>query len=198
MPPEFKKMFFKSDQDKKLERGRYDESTLTEQQKQNQQNARRGIFKHIGENYLSVIPIVLVVTVLYFVHIDDRIHHSGFRRLLNVAAVIGLGLSLFTAGADLSMTRIGTIVGETLFKKRKMWLIVLMTFIIGVLVTVAEPDLKVMASQIGWDETQLIIFVGVGVGLFVVFGVIRIVFNQNLNMSCSWLSMPWFSLWQGS
>jgi hypothetical protein len=155
---------------------------LTEQQKQNQQNARRGIWKHIGENYLSVIPIVLVVTVLYFVHIDDQFTTPFFVAFLMCAAVIGLGLSLFTAGADLSMTRIGTIVGGTLFKQRKMWLIVLMTFIIGVLVTVAEPDLKVMASQIGWDETQLIIFVGVGVGLFVVFGVIRIVFNQNLNV----------------
>src|SRR5574344_184820 len=155
---------------------------LTAQQKQNQENARRGVWKHIGENYLSVIPIVLVVTVLYFVHVDANFTLPVFFFFLMCAVVIGLGLSLFTAGADLSMTRIGTIVGGTLFKKRKMWLVILMTFIIGVLVTVAEPDLKVMAGQIGWDQVQLIIFVGIGVGLFVVFGVIRIVFNQNLNV----------------
>src|SRR5574344_1377459 len=125
---------------------------LTEQQKQNKQNARRGVWKHIGENYLSVIPIVLVVTVLYFVHIDDKFTTPVFVAFLMCALVIGLGLSLFTAGADLSMTRIGTIVGGTLFKQRKMWLVILMTFIIGVLVTVAEPVLKVMAKPVGWDE----------------------------------------------
>jgi hypothetical protein len=154
----------------------------TVQQKQNRRNASRTIFKHIGENYLSVIPIVLVVTVLYFVKIDSKFSLPVFVAFLLSAAVIGLGLSLFTAGADLSMTRIGAIVGETLFKKRKIWLIVLMTFIIGVLVTVAEPDLKVMADQTKWDEKTLIIFVGIGVGLFVVFGVLRILFNQNLNI----------------
>jgi hypothetical protein len=155
---------------------------LTAQQKQNQQTARRNAFKHIGENYLSVIPIVLVVTVLYFLHLDSKFTIQVFTTFLLSAFVIGLGLSLFTAGADLSMTRIGTIVGETLFKKRKIWLIVIMTFIIGVLVTVAEPDLNVMAAEIKWNKIQLIAFVGVGVGLFVVFGVLRIIFNKNLNI----------------
>jgi hypothetical protein len=157
-------------------------ANLSETQKQNKETARRNIFKHIGENYLSVIPIVLVVSVLYFVHLDAKFTLQVYIAFLMSAVAIGLGLSLFTAGADLSMTRIGTLVGETLFKKRKMWLIVVMTFIIGVLVTVAEPDLKVMAGQIGWDEAPLIISVGIGVGLFVVFGVLRILFNKNLNI----------------
>ncbi len=155
---------------------------LNAQQKQNRRNASHAVFKHIGENYLSVLPIVLVVTVLYFVKIDPSFSLQVYLAFLMSAFVIGLGLSLFTAGADLSMTRIGTIVGETLFKKRKIWLIILMTFILGVLVTVAEPDLKVMADQIHMDPTQLIVFVGLGVGLFVVFGVLRILLNQNLNV----------------
>jgi hypothetical protein len=138
--------------------------------------------RKIGESFLSVIPIVLVVTVLYFTNIIKDFYLPGYISFLMSAFFIGLGLALFTAGADQSMSRIGQIVGETLFRKRKLWLIVLMTFIIGVLVTVAEPDLKVMALQIGWDEAVLIISVGVGVGLFVVFGVLRILFNQNLNI----------------
>lgn len=157
-------------------------ASLTEAQKQNKATARRNVFKHIGENYLSVIPIVLVVSVLYFIHLDTKFTLQVYVAFLMSAVAIGLGLSLFTAGADLSMTRIGTLVGETLFKKRKMWLIVIMTFVIGVLVTVAEPDLKVMATQIGWEPIPLIISVGVGVGLFVVFGVLRILFNKNLNI----------------
>lgn len=142
----------------------------------------RALLSHLGENYLSVLPIVLAVLVIYFTHVDPNFTVQTLFAFLASALVIGLGLSLFTAGADQAMTRIGTIIGETLFKKRKMWLIVLMTFLIGVLVTVAEPDLKVMASQIGWDEGLLIVSVGVGVGLFVVFGVLRILFNQSLNI----------------
>lgn len=160
-------------------------ASLSEAQKQSKDTAdtaRRNILKHVGENYLSVIPIVLVVSVLYFIHLDSKFTLQVYVAFLMSAVAIGLGLSLFTAGADLSMTRIGTLVGETLFKKRKMWLIVIMTFIIGVLVTVAEPDLKVMAGQIGWDQTALIISVGVGVGLFVVFGVLRILFNKSLSI----------------
>ena len=101
---------------------------LNAQQKQNRRNASHAVFKHIGENYLSVLPIVLVVTVLYFVKIDPSFSLQVYLAFLMSAFVIGLGLSLFTAGADLSMTRIGTIVGETLFKKRKIWLIILMKY----------------------------------------------------------------------
>lgn len=152
----------------------------------NRKNRDHGIelfwLRKIGESFLSVIPIVLVVTTLYFTHIIKDFYLPGYISFLMSAFFIGLGLALFTAGADQSMSRIGQIVGETLFKKRKLWLIILMTFIIGVLVTVAEPDLKVMAIQIGWNQASLIISVGVGVGLFVVFGVLRILFNQNLNV----------------
>jgi hypothetical protein len=138
--------------------------------------------QHVGLNFLSVLPIVLVVVTLYLVHVDSAFTLPTLVGFLLCAFLIGLGLALFTAGADQSMTRIGQIVGETLFKKRKIWLIVLMTFLIGVLVTVAEPDLKVMAQQIGWDELALIVSVGIGVGLFVVLGVLRILFNKNLNI----------------
>jgi hypothetical protein len=138
--------------------------------------------QHVGLNYLSVLPIVLVVGTLYFVHVDSAFTLPTLIGFLLCAVLIGLGLALFTAGADQSMTRIGQIVGETLFKKRKIWLIVLMTFLIGVIVTVAEPDLKVMAQQIGWDEIALIASVGIGVGLFVVLGVLRILLNKNLNI----------------
>lgn len=98
------------------------------------------------------------------------------------AFFIAIGLTFFNNGAEQYMSKVGTIVGETLFKQKKLFLVILMTFIIGVLVTVAEPDLKVMAGQIGWDEQLLIISVGVGVGLFVVFGVLRILFKKNLNI----------------
>jgi len=140
------------------------------------------LWRKLGESYLSVFPIVLVVSVLFFTKLISTFSIQSYVSFLFCAFLIGLGLALFTSGADQSMSRIGAIIGGTLFKQRKMWLIVLMTFLIGVLVTVAEPDLKVMASQIGWNVITLIISIGIGVGLFIVFGVLRIVFNKNLNV----------------
>lgn len=158
-------------------------SARTIPQEQSRKSASQALWKHVGENYLCVIPIVLVVTGLFFWKIDSSFTTPTFVAFLISAFFIGLGLSLFTAGADQSMSRIGTIIGETLFKKRRIWLIVLMTFLIGVIVTVAEPDITVMSKQIGFSNpTILIITIGVGVGLFVVFGVLRIMLNKNLNI----------------
>lgn len=140
------------------------------------------VWRKLGESFLSVFPIVLVVSILYFTKLIPEFSGESYVAFLCCAFFIGVGLALFTAGADQSMSRIGTIIGETLFKQRKMWLILLMTFLIGVLVTVAEPDLKVMAGQIGWNVYLLIFSIGIGVGLFVVFGVLRIIFNKNLNV----------------
>ncbi|MCI1245394.1 MAG: DUF1538 domain-containing protein [Bacilli bacterium] len=138
--------------------------------------------RKLGESFLSVVPILIVVTVLYFTRIIKDFYLPGYVSFLVAAFFIGLGLALFTVGAEQSMSRIGQVIGETLFRKRKLWLIIVMTFLIGLLVTVAEPDLRVMASQIGWNEIALIAAVGIGVGLFVVFGVLRILFNKNLNI----------------
>jgi hypothetical protein len=134
------------------------------------------------ESFLCVVPIALVVVVLFFTNVIPNFGGEALTGFLLCAVLIAIGLGLFTFGIDQSMSRIGQVVGETLFKKKNIWLVVIMTFLIGVLVTVAEPDLKVMANQIGFDEQLLIIGVGIGVGLFVVFGVLRIIFNKSLNI----------------
>src|SRR5574344_1690413 len=74
--------------------------------------------RKIGESFLSVIPIVLVVTVLYFTRIIKDFYIQGYVSFLFSAFMIGIGLALFTAGADQSISRIGEIVGSTLFRKR--------------------------------------------------------------------------------
>src|SRR5574344_1976914 len=78
----------------KKRRGETILAKLNAQQKQNRRNASHSVFKHIGENYLSVLPIVLVVTVLYFVKIDPSFSLQVYLAFLMSAFVIGLGLSL--------------------------------------------------------------------------------------------------------
>ena len=133
-------------------------------------------------SFASVLPIVAVISIVFFTGIVGDFNLPAYVSFLICSALIVLGLSLFNVGSEASMSAIGKIIGESLFKKRKIFFVVATTFVIGVLVTIAEPDLKVTAAQIGVDEVLLITIIGVGVGLFVVFGVLRIIFNKNLNI----------------
>lgn len=152
-------------------------------ERKNRRSGKRSMFfGKMLESYVSVIPIILVVVVIYFTGVIKDFNIMTLVAFLISAALIGFGLTWFNLGIEESMSKIGSIVGETLFKKKNIFFIVAMTFIIGVLITVAEPDLKVMASQVGWNENVLIIGVGIGVGLFVTFGVLRIIFNKSLNV----------------
>ena len=143
---------------------------------------RSAFLLKLRESFVSVLPIVAVISILFFTGAIADFSLPAYISFLICSVLIVIGLSLFNIGAEASMSAIGKIIGESLFKKRKIFFVVAMTFIIGVLVTIAEPDLKVTASQIGVDELLLIGMIGVGVGLFVVFGVLRIIFNKNLNI----------------
>ena len=85
----------------------------------------------VGESFLSVIPIVAVVVVVYLTGIVPAFSLPGLVLFLVSAAFIGIGLSLFQIGCDRSMSEIGQTIGETLFKGKKMWVVVLMTFLLG-------------------------------------------------------------------
>ena len=80
------------------------------------------------------------------------------------------------------MTPMGRHVGEGLTKSRRMGILVLVCFLMGVLITVAEPDLSVLAGQISAvvNPTLLIVTVGVGVGLFLALAIIRMVTRTDL------------------
>jgi hypothetical protein len=89
---------------------------------------------------------------------------------------------LFSIGTEQAMTPMGEYVGTSLTKKQSLFFVIVITFLLGIFVTIAEPDLQVLATQVPINSWLLIISVGVGVGIFFVIGVIRIIFQQSLNM----------------
>ena len=100
--------------------------------------------------------------------------------LIGVVFLI-VGMSLFTAGAEMSMQPLGAKIGITVAQTGKIWLIAFISFIIGILVTISEPDLVILADQVGGIENMvLILTVSVGVGVFLLIAVMRIVFGWNL------------------
>ncbi len=133
----------------------------------------------IVESLRSVLPIALIVLALSVTLVPISTGDM-FLFLVGVVCLI-IGMSLFTAGAEMSMQQLGSKIGSTVGSSKKIWLIAFISFIIGILVTISEPDLVILAEQVnGMDNWILILTVSVGVGIFLAIAVMRIVFNWNL------------------
>ena len=112
------------------------------------------------------------------------------------AVFLVLGIGLFNLGADLAMTPMGNHVGSGLSRQKKLWLLLVVCFILGVLITVAEPDLQVLAKQVQsvMNGTVLIYAVGFGVGGFLLIAILRIVFRERLSNILMLFYMSLFAL----
>ena len=147
------------------------------------------IKEKMHESVASVLPIAAIVAILclFFVPVNNGLLLSF---VIGTAMII-VGMSLFTIGSELSMTQIGTHIGAKMTKSRKLWLIILLSFVLGIAITVAEPDLQVLATNApSIDTSVLIITVSVGVGLFLVVSMLRIFFG----IKFKWLLIGFYGL----
>ena len=132
------------------------------------------------EAVASVLPITLIVAALclLFVPVSTDLMLAFFIGSLMLIA----GMALFTVGSDTSMSQIGTHMGARMTKSRKLWLIIAVSFLLGTFITISEPDLTVLATNVpSIDTTVLIITVSVGVGLCLVLCMLRILFAIPFN-----------------
>ena len=135
----------------------------------------------IVESLKSVLPIALIVLGLSITIVPISTGDM-FLFLVGVACLV-FGMSLFTAGAEMSMQPLGSKIGSTVGGSRKIWLIAFISFIIGILVTISEPDLVILAEQVnGLENMILILTVSVGVGIFLAIAVLRIIFGWSLTI----------------
>ena len=133
----------------------------------------------INESISSVLPIAVIVALmcLSFVPVTTDLMLAFL--LGTIMLIVGMGL--FTLGAEASMTQIGNHIGAKMTKSRRLWLILVLSFVLGIAITVAEPDLQVLASNVPHiNTTVLIITVSVGVGLFLVICMLRILLGIQL------------------
>ena len=153
------------------------------------------LWKKIKEALVSALPITLIV---YLVSFLPWFNFSTTELIsFTIGAVLLIfGIGLFNMGADLAMTPMGTHVGAGLSKQKKLSLLLLVCFVMGLLITIAEPDLQVLAKQVGsvLNGTMLIATVGVGVGLFLIVAILRIVFKRRLAMILMLFYMLLFAL----
>lgn len=130
----------------------------------------------LKEAVFSVFPITAIVLLLHFT-IAPLPFYTLLLFLIGALMLI-LGMAFFTLGADISMMAMGEKIGSFLTKSRNLLLIIFTTFIMGVFITMAEPDLKVLANQTpAVPDMVLIVAVAVGVGIFLVVSFLRVFFQ---------------------
>lgn len=139
------------------------------------------IKKNLAESFSSIFPIALIVIIL---SMSITPLDPGDMVLFLIGSVfLVFGMSVFTMGAEMSMLQLGSKIGSKVAGSGKIWLITFISFIIGILITVSEPDLQILATQVPDIENfLLIITVSVGVGIFLAIALIRILFGVSLQI----------------
>ena len=142
---------------------------------------RERLREKLIEALKAVLPIVCIVLLLSFT--VAPLPASILLAYLFGGLLLILGMMFFTLGAELAMQPMGEQLGSGITKTRKLWLILPIGFLLGALITVSEPDLQVLADQVPSIPSPILIWgVAIGVGLFLVLALARMLFGISLNV----------------
>ncbi len=149
----------------------------------------------LKESCVSVLPVAVIVLLL---NCTPLVHFTATETTVFIVCAVALivGMSLFNLGADIAMTPMGEQIGSNLSKSGKIKSLLAICFVMGVFVTVAEPDLSVLATQVKdiLNSTVLTLSIGAGVGIFLVLSVLKILFHVSLSKMLSFFYMLLFAL----
>ena len=140
------------------------------------------ILSKIKESLISVLPITVIVVILSLT-VAPMSGGAILSFLIGCLLVIG-GMSLFALGADVAMIPIGELVGSATTKTRNLTVIIVISLLIGAIITVAEPDLSVLASGLAASINKwvLISLVAIGVGIFLALSMLRVIFGISFRL----------------
>jgi len=136
------------------------------------------------EVIFAMLPVVAVVTILQIsmLHLPWEV----MWRFLSGAVMVGGGLFLFLLGVQIGILPMGEMIGAALARQGKLWLLVFFGFILGFVVTVAEPNVRVLALQVNLvsggaiSRSVLVYAIALGLGIFVALAMLRTIFNVPL------------------
>ncbi len=153
------------------------------------------LLKKLQESLISVLPVALLV---FFLNLTPLVDLSSKELIVFLISAVFLivGIGLFNLGADLAMTPMGEHIGAGLTKTKNLFLLLFVCFVMGLLITIAEPDLTVLATQVKdlIDETLLVVTVGIGVGIFLLLSVLKIIFRKPLSSMLLYFYMLLFAI----
>lgn len=139
------------------------------------------IISKLKEVLFSVLPITAIVIILNFTltPIDTPL----IIRFLIGAVLIILGLTIFLIGVDIGITPIGNTMGAKIVKSNKVWIVVIAGLLLGFFISIAEPDLHILAGQVDSvtsgliSKSIIVVVVSLGIATMLSLGLTRIVYN---------------------
>ena len=138
------------------------------------------LLEKIEESLAAVLPITFIVLIISVT--IAPLTPGTLVLFLFGALLLVFGMGFFTLGVDMSMIPMGDGIGVEISKSRRIGLPLIVCFVLGVVVTIAEPDLQVLAEQLPTvDNMVLILAVAVGVGFFLVVAQVRMLLNIPLS-----------------
>ncbi len=141
--------------------------------------SRTVLTEKLKESVAAVLPVSLIVLLLSFTL--TPVSNEALLSFLLSAVMLVIGMALFTLGAESAMTPMGEYVGARMTASKRIFRMLFIAFFVGVLITVSEPDLTVLAEQVSSiDALTLIIAIGVGVGVFLAIALFRILLGIRL------------------
>lgn len=143
------------------------------------------ILNKLKETAVSVLPVMAIVLFLGLTFVP--LEKSLLVRFVAGGLFLILGLTIFLLGVDLGIQPMGERCGAELTKKRSLFLLLFVAFIIGFIVTAAEPDIQVFGDQVrglfpSVNKIAITFVIAAGVGLFIMLGLLRTV----LGLSIKW------------
>ena len=139
------------------------------------------LFEKLKEVLYAVLPITFIVIILHFTlaPLDSMLI---YRFLIGVVLIV-LGLSIFLFGVDIGITPIGNSMGSAIAKSNRIWIVVVAGLALGFFISIAEPDLHVLAAQVDTvtsgliSKISIVAVVSVGIAIMLAIGLVRIVYN---------------------
>ncbi|HHT11037.1 MAG TPA: DUF1538 domain-containing protein [Atribacter sp.] len=138
----------------------------------------------LKEVFVSVFPITIIVFILHFTIAPVELYQ--LLRFIIGAVLIFFGLSVFLLGVDIGVSQIGHLMGSFLVKSNKVLIVGVIGLILGFFISIAEPDLHVLANQVDLvtsgtiSKTSILVIVSIGIAVLMTIGLFRIIFNISL------------------
>lgn len=139
------------------------------------------MLKNLKEVVIAILPMTLLIVILTFIFAP--LDSDEMISFLFGAGIMMIGMTLFLFGADYSMMEVGRLVGKYMIKKKSLTILIALGFMIGIVITVAEPSVQVLGQQVNQisegkiGRVLLIGIVSVGTGVFLAFALLRGVFK---------------------
>lgn len=139
------------------------------------------MLKNLKEVVIAILPMTLLIVILTFIFAP--LDSDEMISFLFGPGIMMIGMTLFLFGADYSMMEVGRLVGKYMIKKKSLTILIALGFMIGIVITIAEPSVQVLGQQVNQisegkiGRVLLIGIVSVGTGVFLAFALLRVVFK---------------------